>query len=387
MSEGRSSHFILGRLPLSLMLAGVLALVLAVALGTVEIKRFLVAWQGGWTFAVSLSIGALFVLLFASLTGSTWIVAVRRVGESLSMLFPLWAVLAIPILLSAPALYPWADTERAAHDPVLVQRLAFMNLPFFSLRGLAYLGVFFGLALLLRRSSLAGRPTIDRMRFLAGPGMVAFALCATFAAFDWVMSLAGTWYSTIFGIYFFVGAATGALGLWLFLTALLERRGLWGVPVGVEHRHDLAKYLYTLTLFWAHVAFLQFLLIWYAKLPEETFYYAVRSRYGWEWVTGALMVGHLLLPLFLFMGRRAKRSLALGGFFGLWMLLMHALDVWWMTAPSNFPMRRLGAVEILCFLGFGLLAVGGVLRLLGRSPLVPDQDPRLEASLKLRSEP
>lgn len=387
MSGIKSPDFLLKRMPVSLMLAGVLSLVLAVALGTVEMKRFLVAWQGGWTFAVSLSIGGLFVLLFASLTGSTWIVAVRRVGESLAMLFPLWALLAIPILLSAPVLYPWADAERTAHDAVLSQRLSFMNLPFFSIRGLVYLGVFFALALLLRRSSLMGRPSIDRMRFLAGPGMIVFALCATFAAFDWVMSLAGAWYSTIFGIYFFTGAVTGALGLWLFLTALLERSGAWGGAVGVEHRHDLAKYLFTMTLFWAHVAFLQFLLIWYAKLPEETYFYGVRSRFGWEWVTGALMVGHLLFPLFLFMGRRAKRSPAMGAFFGLWMLLMQALDVWWMTAPSNFPVARFGAQEILCFLGFALLAVGALLRLLSRNPLLPQEDPRFEASVKLRSEP
>jgi hypothetical protein len=189
----------------------------------------------------------------------------------------------------------------------------FLNVPFFLIRAALYFACWSFIALLYYRLSrgqdATGDPAVSaRLRRLAGPAIIVLALTQTFASIDWIMSLTPHWYSTIFGVYFFAGSFVGFIALLSVVAVAMRRAGLLDTVISAEHLHDLGKFLFAFTAFWAYIAFSQFFLIWYANLPEETIWYKARMEGSWMTVSLLLMVGHFAVPFFYLMGRAVKRS-------------------------------------------------------------------------------
>ena len=208
------------------------------------------------------------------------------------------------------------------------------------------------------------------------------ALTQTFASVDWIMSLTPHWYSTMFGVYFFAGSFVGFIALLSVMTVAMQRAGLLETVVTAEHLHDLGKFLFAFTAFWAYIAFSQFLLVWYANLPEETIFYKARIEGSWRAVSILLMVGHFGVPFLYLMGRTVKRNgltLAVGG---VWLLLMHFVDLYWQVMPTLHPPGvRPSALDVAAFVAVGGVFVAAVGWLMRRQALVPLRDPRLPESL------
>ena len=162
----------------------------------------------------------------------------------------------------------------------------------------------------------------------------------------------------------------------------LQRAGRLNGAVNVEHYHDFGKLLFAFTVFWAYIAFSQYMLIWYANLPEETLWFLKRQSNGWQWIGLGLFFGHFLLPFLVLISRFVKRRPALLALFGIWMVAMHWMDLYWLAIPEFSPDGPvLGPVDVLCFLGLGGLFLAGVAFWLRRHPLLPEGDPRLAESL------
>ena len=180
-------------------------------------------------------------------------------------------------------LYEWSHADAVAQDALLQHKQAWLNPTFFVLRIVAYFVVWAGMATLLLRRSLVQDRTGDpeltvRNENFAGPATIVFAFTVTFASFDLLMSLDPHWYSTIFGVYYFAGAFLGFSALLVVLLAALGRHSEIGHARGAtEHLHDLGKLLFAFVVFWAYIGFSQYMLIWYANLPEETVWYAARQ--------------------------------------------------------------------------------------------------------------
>jgi len=160
-------------------------------------------------------------------------------------------------------------------------------------------------------------------------------LTLTVAAFDWIMSLDPHWYSTIFGVYFFAGSVVAVFSTLILLALALSPT--LGEVITEEHFHDLGKLLFAFVVFWAYIAFSQFMLIWYGNIPEETLWYAHRTGPGWEGVTVALAAGHFVLPFFVLLSRDVKRRVPTLAAGAVWMLAMHYLDLYWLVMPSLDP--------------------------------------------------
>ena len=222
----------------------------------------------------------------------------------------------------------------------------------------------------------------QRMERFSPAALVLFAFTVTFASFDWLMSLEPAWFSTIFGVYYFSGATVGFLAAIILLAMLLQATGRLTSSITVEHYHDLAKLLFALVVFWGYIAFSQYMLIWYANIPEETSWYLVRQSGSWKWVSVVLLFGHLLIPFFGLLPREAKRRKAILGFWAGWLLVAHWLDLYWLVVPSlEAAGLRLGLIDAGCLVGIGGVYFAGVLWTAGTRPLVPLGDPRLEESL------
>ncbi len=349
--------------------------------------RFFFAYLLAFAYVLSLGLGALYFVVLHHVTNSGWSVVVRRVAEALAATLPSLAVLFLPILLGLTVLYPWTNAGAVASDRVLGSRAAYLNVPFFLVRWVAYFALWTVLARYFVRRSLAQDESGDaglslQMRSRSAVAMVIFALTLTFAAFDILMSLDPHWYSTIFGVYYFAGSVV-AIYAFLPLTAfLLQRSGLLRRAITVEHYHDLGKLLFGFIVFWAYIGFSQYMLQWYSNIPEETHWFGVRQQHGWSYVGLTLVFGHFVIPFVALLSRAPKRRPRFLAVAAAWMLVMHWVDLFWLVMPSGSPDSPLpGVMDVALTLGLVASQVAVAAYLMRRRSLVPERDPRLEESL------
>jgi hypothetical protein len=297
------------------------------------------------------------------------------------------AVLFLPVLLGLRDLYSWSVPGAAEHDGLLRWKAPYLNVPFFLIRAALYFAVWSFIAVLYYRRSrgqdTTGDPAVSaRLRRFAGPAIIVLALTQTLASVDWIMSLTPRWYSTIFGVYFFSGAFVGFIALLSVAAVAMRRAGLLDTVISPEHLHDVGKFLFAFTAFWAYIAFSQFLLMWYANLPEETIWYKARMQGSWMQVSLFLMVGHFAAPFFYLMGRSVKRNGATLAVGGAWLLAMHFVDLYWQIMPTLHPEGlRPSALDAAALVAVGGSFVAAASWLLRRQALVPLRDPRLAESL------
>jgi hypothetical protein len=377
-------------------LIGVAALVMSAVGWAVNPTQFYFSYLIGWTFCVSISLGALFFVTIQHLTKAYWSVVVRRIAEALAMSFPLLVVLSIPIWLGLHDLYHWThhdllDPESPEYDPVLAGKAPYLNIPFFLVRMGLYFGAWSFIAWTMYRSSMqqdvqSTPDTPAQQRRTSAWALPVLAITTQFFAFDILMSLDPHWFSTIFGVYFFGGAFWSFFATTIFTASLLRRNGMLEHTITPEHYQDLGKFMFGFTVFWTYIAFSQYMLIWYANLPEETVFYRHRLEHGWEVHTTALIFGHFILPFFLTIGRWAKRLLPWITFMAVFNLVMHWFDHHWLAMPVAMEALHqehasISWISLTCFIGLAGVFYGAVLYRLSRHSLVPQHEPRLTKSL------
>ena len=376
------------RIAATLGLAGVAVSVAIAVLGGGGWRRFFFSYLLSFSYLLTLALGALFFVILQHLTRAGWSVVVRRWAESIAAVMPALALLALPIVaFGLHDLYHWTHAEAVAADQLLQAKQAYLNVPFFVLRLAVYFSIWILLSSFFLSRSLAqdkdGDPALTlQMERRSAPAMLLFALTATFAAFDLLMSLDPHWYSTMFGVYVFAGSVVSFLALLIIAVYSGQRAGLLRHAVTVEHYHDLGKLLFAFTVFWAYIAFSQYMLMWYANLPEETVWLLRRQTNGWGWIGLVLLVGHFVLPFVALLSRAPKRRPRAVAAVAAWVLAMHWFDLYWVVIPEVAPESAMPHVlDITTLLGLGGLVVAfAVYRMRGRS-LVPERDPRLAESM------
>ncbi|MEO6195923.1 MAG: quinol:cytochrome C oxidoreductase [Thermoanaerobaculia bacterium] len=345
------------------------------------------SWLVGALFALSVALGGLFFVLVQHATQAGWSVVVRRIAENAMATLPFLALLFVPLLFGMGDLFHWSHAEAVKLDPLLLHKQPYLNVKFFVLRTVAYFVIWSALALWFGRLSKLQDVTGDheltrRMRRASPVALLLFALSVTFFAFDWLMSLSPDWYSTIFGLYFFAGSAMAFFAFLALVVIAARRTGLLAGVVSAEHQHDIAKLLFTFVAFWAYMAFSQYLLIWYANLPEETVFFAHRNVHSWSLATAGLALGHFVVPFFFLLPRTVKRSPTALAVAATWLLAMHLLDLYWLVMPNLHPAgmapNLLDATALIGSCGLFMAAFGFALK---RQALVPLRDPRLPESL------
>src|SRR5690606_4197072 len=226
-----------------------------------------------------------------------------------------------------------------------------------------------------------------RMARVAAPVTLLFALSITFASIDWIMSLDPHWFSTIFGVCYFAGGFMAAVAVLALLAMFLARQGYLREAITTEHYHDLGKLLFAFMVFWTYVNFSQYMLIWYANLPEETAFYAHRSEGNWRWLGTVLIVGHFLVPFAFLMSRHTKRNRVALAIAAVFMLVMHWIDMLYLVVPNwhpegaHEPGYHPHFLDFTCWFGIAALIAGATINALRGAPLVPERDPRLAESL------
>jgi hypothetical protein len=349
--------------------------------------RFYEAYLVAWVFWVGVALGSLALLMVHHLSGGAWGLVIRRVLEAATRTLPVMAVLFIPIVLGMHHLYHWTDAAAAASDPMIRDKAAYLNTPFFLVRQVLYFAIWIAMATLLSKWSAeqdrTGDPALaDKMAKLSGGGLVVFFLTVTFAAVDWTMSINPHWFSTMWGFMYIVGHGLSALAFSIAVLVMLSKDRPLDAVINPSHLHDLGKLLFAFIMLWAYLSFSQFLIIYSANTAEEIPHYWVRAQNGWQWVGWALVALHFVLPYVLLLSRDIKRDWRRVSVIAVWVVGIRLVDYYWHVAPE-FHTDGLSVSLIDIALP---IALGGVFVMLfaaqlkGR-PLLPLHDEGLAKAL------
>ena len=348
------------------------------------------AWANyllNYFFWFSLGMGGIFFAALQYITGSVWSTPVRRVAEVFSGFLPIALLLFVVLLLFGfHTLYEWTHHAVVEEDVLLSGKSPYLNVSFFVTRqGLLYLLCFVGGGLMIRNSlkqDQSGGPKWTKKNVtISAPFILLFAFLFTFASFDLLMSLSPHWFSTIFGVYCWTGLFYSTLAMLTAWVILLRKSGHLTTYVNENHLQDLGKLMFAFLVFWGYIGFSQFMLIWYANLPEENFYYIVRNAGGWKQISIALILVKFVIPFFLIVSRFAKRNENWLLFVAIWFLGAHWLDLYWIVFPTFFKSPLFGWMELGIFGGFAGLFLFSVGIFLSRVPVLAIHDPYLQEGL------
>lgn len=278
-------------------------------------------------------------------------------------------------------------------DSLTRSKQSWLNPTAFLLRSLVFFAVWIGIASFYfvhsrHLDQVGGNRDTRRMEWWAGLSVFAFGITLTYAAFDMLMSLDPHWYSTIFGVYFFAGCAVGGLSLNLLCVLVLRQLNIMPPLVSEEHRRDLGRLLFAFVFFWGYIAFSQYMLLWYANVPETTRWFVVRGASmaegysnSWGYLLVLLLFGNFIIPFLGIMSRHVKSNRRAMIFWTGWLLVMHYLDLMWLVMPEVGPRLTIGLPEFGTLLFVGCVYLLGASLIATRISLIPTGDPRLAASL------
>ena len=332
-----------------------------------------------------IGIGGLFFLVIHYLAGAGWNVAVRRITESFASYVAFGAASVALILFGLKHIYPWTDHAFMESSHLLHGKMGYFGTVFFAARVLFFLVMvaFFAWRLLgnsLAQDEQGGVELRAAQKPLSALFLVLFAPLFTVFSVDMLKSLDPKWFSTMFGVYVFVGFAQASVAATIVVVKMLQKHGYLG-HVNENHFHDLGKYMFGFSIFWAYIGVSQYLLIWYANLPEETGYYLIRQVPGWVGWSLLLPAVRFVLPFLLLLPMQNKRrsgflvKVAYVVLFGAW------LDIYMIVMPNfstTFGLSVWDAGFALGFLGFFAFAVR---KFLSANATAPVKDPFLHEAL------
>lgn len=363
--------------------------------------------HAGVLIALSFSVGAIGFILANNVANAGWWSLLRKPFEHLAALAWLGGLMFLGVFILqavyvnmfpatdkvageyAPYLWNWMDTNYRAGDVIYEHKSIYLNTPFFIVRCLLYFAIFIGVGVFLKNMTKSQDVDGDRWRTMHAGRASAIALpfygfAIAFASFDWIMSLDYHWFSTMYGVYYFAGSFLGAITLCTLTFIVLSSVGKLRGAFTVEHQHDLAKWAFGITCFWGYITFSQYLLIWYAAIPEETEWFVTR-KVEWNWLSYALPIGHFIVPFLVLLPRPNRRSPLVCAAMCVWILAFHVLDLYWNVRPeAKVPTGEAGVVllDIASVGGPIAIFIGMYIRKLASGPLVPLNEPRTSEALE-----
>jgi hypothetical protein len=364
------------------------ALALCGAGAAIDPKQFSFSWLFAFAFFFTLCAGCFFWTIVHYAVDAEWTVVVRRQLENIAVLFGVIAILFLPILFLRHHLYTWMDIARG-QEAALDSKRAYLNWDFFLVRAIVFLGFFIIASQLLRRLSVKqdkdGNPRFTIwLRRISFASLPMFALCLTFGAFDWLMSLNYRWFSTMFGVYIFAGTAGSSMSLLVLVITALRKAGYLKEVVTMEHYHIMGKWMLAFSVFWAYIGFGQYMLIWYANMPEETQYFLVRNTQSWWALSMLLVVGRFFGPFAILLLRSVKKHPHQLCYVAGWIVFMQLLDMYLVVLPALHGTGFHPSIwDLIAVIAMGATLGFVYLRVLAKSSLFPTRDPRLIESLRL----
>jgi len=372
---------------------GAVGLIACLVGALIQPSAFFPAYLVGFLFWTGMSLGGIGLALLHHLTGGSWAVPLRRPFEAAGSLIVLMAIFFVPVLLGIRVLYIWTDPEVLAHHAEIAHKTPFLNIPFFTGRAVFYFVAWIVTAYMVDAWSRNQDRRADdgpsrRLHAVAGPLTVLMFLTASFAAFDWSMSLDPDWYSTIYGAMFIVGALLSSLALTTAVVIRFADHEPMKRFATADRLNDVGNLLLSFTMLWAYMSFSQYLIIWLGNISEEAVWYLRRTEGLWGAVALFLIAFQFFAPFFALLSRQNKRRAEWVLPVAVWIVAMRIMELAWLVLPARavigeprFPWWSLPWV-VASVAGIGGIWIAAFAWRLRSAPLIPLNDARVVAALE-----
>ena len=363
-----------------------------------EQARFWASLLQNSVFFLLIVNASMFFVCITTLAWGGWQMSFRRVPEAISAVVPVMGVIAAAILLSIVfgdnhTIYHWTDVEHVKHDEILSHKKGFLNKTFFSVVTILTVVLWSLLGWKMRQlsRSIDDEPLAtmeERKKYIfkntvwAALYIVVFSLTVMSSLpWLWLMSIDAHWYSTMYSWYTFASTFVSGMALIALFVVILKNNGYLEYTNN-EHLHDLGKFMFAFSVFWTYLWFSQFMLIWYANIPEETVYFQPRAHGIYKGIFWFMFIINFIAPLLILMTRSAKRNYGTITFMALLIIFGHWLDFYQMVFPAVSPNK---VPNIIYDLGVALGFVGLIMYMTGRAlakaPLLARNHPFVKESL------
>lgn len=340
---------------------------------------------------------SMFFICATTLAWGGWQMAFRRVPEAISAVVPVIGVISLAILLAIcfsdnHTIYHWTDTHHVSEDPILNAKKGFLNKGFFATVTILTVALWSLLGWKMRKLSRsldnAPIPTVEgKRKYLwnntvwAALYIVVFALTVMSSSpWLWLMSIDAHWYSTMYSWYTFASSFVAGMALIALFVVYLKNSGYLEFT-SHEHLHDIGKFMFAFSIFWTYLWFSQFMLIWYANIPEETVYFKPRAEGAYSGMFWLMFIINFLAPLLILMSRDSKRNYATVTFMALLILFGHWLDFYQMVFPAIAKEQPMILYDFGIALGFVGLIMFVTGRALAKAPLLASNHPLVKESV------
>ena len=348
------------------------------------------------TFFLLVVNASMFFVCVTTLAMGGWQMAFRRVPEAISTLVPVFSIIALLVFLGIifghqHHIYHWLDKEHVEHDPILKGKSGFLNPTFFLLWTILTLAVWSWVGHKMRQlSKRADQPfNAEEVKgymwsnsVWASVFTVFFGLTvASTIPWFWLMSIDAHWFSTMYSWYTFASTFVSGMSLIAIYVVYLKNNDYLEY-VNEEHLHDLGKFMFAFSVFWTYLWYSQFMLIWYANIPEETVYFKARMQGPYRVIFFLNLIMNFVLPFLLLIRRGSKRNYTTMAVLAVLIIIGHWVDFYQMVMPGS-----LGEHYTLGWFEFGILAfyAGLIMFFVGRSlekaPLLSKHHPMLKESI------
>ena len=349
-------------------------------------------------FFLLITNASMFFIGVTTLAMGGWQVALKRVPEAISSVVPVLGIITFVILMSIvwggrTDIFHWLDTEAVAHDKILDGKKGFLNPVFFTVWSTITIFLWWFIGRKMRSFSLesdqtgpmdyeTGKRWINKNILWASLFIVFFGLSVgSTIPWLWIMSIDAHWYSTMFSWYTFASSFVAGMSLIALYVVFLKNRGQLEY-VTDEHLHDVGKFMFAFSIFWAYLWFSQYMLIWYANIPEETGYFKIRVQGPFRGIFFLNLVLNFVCPLLIFMKKSPKRNWTLVTFMAVLIIFGHWIDFWQMVMPGTLGDHA----ELMPFeFGIAALFIGIIMWRVGvflsAHPLTAKNHPFLKESI------
>jgi hypothetical protein len=342
-------------------------------------------------YFLSLAMGGAFFLVIQSISQSGWSAAFRRVPEAMMAYIPFAAVFFLLIFFGLDDLYHWSHKDAVSPDPLLQHKSPFLNVPFFFTRMIIYFALWILLTRILRKISIredksdpANQTGIlllfSKSELYSKIFIFVFAITFSLSAFDWIMSVDVDWYSTIFALKNLVASFLHGVSILALIIFILYKRGYFPF-LNEYHLHDLARYIFMLSIVWGYFWFAQFMIIWYGNIPEETVYYFVRWKDGWKVLFFLEIILNWAIPFLILLPVKTSRNMTVITAVILFLIIGQYLDLFVQIIPGTTGLLRFGWIEGGLFLGYAGLFSLVVAITLSKTKIIPTNHPYLDESI------
>lgn len=343
---------------------------------------------------------SMFFIGITTLAMGGWQVALRRVPEAISSLVPVLGIITFAVLMAIvftsgghDDIFMWVNAKRVAHDHLLDGKKSFLSPKFFSIWSAITILVWWLLGKKLRQLSLesdnagtmdyeTGKKWIDKNFLYASLFIVFFGLTVgSTIPWLWLMSIDAHWYSTMFSWYTFASSFVSGMSLIAIFVVFLKNRGQLEY-VTEEHLHDVGKFMFAFSIFWTYLWFSQYMLIWYANIPEETGYFKIRVQGPFRGIFFLNLILNFIAPILILMKKGTKRNWTLLTIMAVLIIFGHWIDFWQMVMPGTLQ----ADAQLMPFeFGIAALFIGIIMWRVGvfvsTNPLTPKNHPFLKESM------